>query len=234
MRPTRGGRRHHHSTTSAADGRASAKPCIRKTSCGPARLPLPRPRERKRLRRPVVPLAQLRDRPGRRVEPADRGPRVRPTVRRRARQHARHHWNQGEPDFPFHGKPASSETAAPHPARPYHHSRVPAERICLAPAESGASKGRPKNPPQAHNRSARSAEVKLLGSLSLALPPDLVVRHEDSQTAVPVNADPGHNASIRAGTCLCHGVPANSSRQSDEVREFGAIPVISVFPPASV
>ena len=37
--------------------------------------------------------------------------------------------------------------------------------------------------------------------------------------------------SIRAGTCLCHGVPTNGSRSSSAVSSFGATPVAATPAP---
>ena len=41
------------------------------------------------------------------------------------------------------------------------------------------------------------------------------------------------NASTRAGTCLCHGVPANQSRSAPEVSSLGAAPGPAVAPASS-
>ncbi len=40
--------------------------------------------------------------------------------------------------------------------------------------------------------------------------------------------------STRAGTCLCHGVPAYSSRHCDEVSSLGATPGMTARPSPSV
>jgi hypothetical protein len=57
-----------------------------------------------------------------------------------------------------------------------------------------------------------------------------------SARARPLEPSGGHlrTGSMRAGTCLCQGVPANSSRQFEEVREFGATPGTTVWPSSPV
>ena len=56
------------------------------------------------------------------------------------------------------------------------------------------------------------------------------------QPALLLEPRRGHapTGSMRAGTCLCQGVPANSSRQLDEVSELGATPGTTVSPSSAV
>jgi hypothetical protein len=74
-------------------------------------------------------------------------------------------------------------------------------------------------------------------SLPIALSPLLLIlavapsirRRNDFMVTVIRLCQPV-TASTRAGTCLCHGVPANQSRSALAVSSFGAAPVTTETP----